>query len=321
MTLTIPDTLDRTSALRALEALRNGVPNRDAVRALGRTQPRAVDAFESMLNQLESATGPATVEGLLLSADFGVGKSHTLRLLEQLALQQGFVVSTVVVSKETPLHDPTRLFLAAVRNGRIPDARGEFVVNLANQSKRKGSNFNEFLDWALRGQPHQIVEASAVLFERLTNVDDTRAIVDYWSGEKIGVSDLRRMMKELNIDSKAFDLKQVKQAELAPVRFELVSRLARAAGYKGWIILFDEVELVARYSVLQRAKAYAQLTRWLGAIPTQSTPGSERSQRSRPITPLPPSTIETRFRSRSVFARRETSRVSPCSLSPKPECL
>jgi len=273
MTLTIPDALDRTSALRALEALRNGVPNRDAVRALGRTQPRAVDAFESMLNQLESATGPATVEGLLLSADFGVGKSHTLRLLEQLALQQGFVVSTVVVSKETPLHDPTRLFLAAVRNGRIPDARGEFVVNLANQSKRKGSNFNEFLDWALRGQPHQIVEASAVLFERLTNVDDTRAIVDYWSGEKIGVSDLRRMMKELNIDSKAFDLKQVKQAELAPVRFELVSRLARAAGYKGWIILFDEVELVARYSVLQRAKAYAQLTRWLGAIPTQSTPG------------------------------------------------
>jgi hypothetical protein len=273
MTLTISDFLDRTSALRALEALRNGVPNRDAVRALGPTQPRTVDAFESLLTQLDTPAGPATVEGLLLSADFGVGKSHTLRLLEQLALEQGFVVSTVVVSKETPLHDPTRLFLAAVRNARIPDARGEFVVNLANKSKAKGSRYNEFHDWALRGQPHQIVEASAVLFERLTNPDDTRAIIDYWSGDKIGVSDLRRMMKETKIDSKAFDLKQVKQAELAPVRFELVSRLTRAAGYKGWIILFDEVELIARYSVLQRAKAYAQLTRWLGAVPNQSTPG------------------------------------------------
>jgi len=273
MTLTMPDSLDRTSALRALEALRNGVPNRYAVRAFGTTQPRAVDAFEQLLAGLTSPSGPATVEGLLLSADFGVGKSHTLRLLEQLALREGYVVSEVVVSKETPLHDPTRLFQAAVRNARIPDTRGEFVVNLANKSKAKGHAFNEFMDWALRGQPHQIVEASALLFERVTNPDDTRAIVDYWAGEKIALADVRRMMKETGIDAKAFDLKQIKQADMAPIRFELVSRLVRAAGYKGWIILFDEVELVARYSVLQRAKAYAQLTRWLGAVPNQSIPG------------------------------------------------
>jgi hypothetical protein len=73
MTLTISDFLDRTSALRALEALRNGVPNRDAVRALGPTQPRTVDAFESLLTQLDSPAGPATVEGLLLSAARAVG--------------------------------------------------------------------------------------------------------------------------------------------------------------------------------------------------------------------------------------------------------
>lgn len=273
MTLTVSDDLDRTSAQRALEALRNGVPNRDAVRALGTTQPRAVDAFEKMLGALTAADGPTSVEGLLLSADFGVGKSHTLRLLEQLALQEGFVVSTVVVSKETPLHDLSRLFLAAVRNGRIPDTRGEFVVNLANKSKARGRSFNEFMDWALRGQPLQIVEASAVLFERVTSAEDTRSIVDFWSGDKLPLAEIRRMMKETGVDSKAFQLKTVKIAELAPVRFELVSRLARAAGYKGWIILMDEVELIARYSVLQRAKAYAQLARWLGAIPHQSIPG------------------------------------------------
>lgn len=273
MTLTIPESLDRKSALRALEALRNGVPNRDAVRAFGTTQPRAVDAFEQMLGALGSSNGPAVVEGLLLSADFGVGKSHTLRLLEQLALQENFVVSTVVVSKETPLHDPTRLFLAAVRNARIPDMRGEFVVNLATRSKARGLAFNEFMDWALRGQPHQIVEASALLFERVTTPEDTRLLVDYWSGEKIALADVRRMMKDTGIDAKAFELKQIKQADMAPVRFELVSRLARAAGYKGWIILFDEVELVARYSVLQRAKAYAQLARWVSAVPNQSIPG------------------------------------------------
>lgn len=41
-------TIDRISAQRALEALRNGVPNGDAVRALGCMQPAALDAFHAV---------------------------------------------------------------------------------------------------------------------------------------------------------------------------------------------------------------------------------------------------------------------------------
>jgi hypothetical protein len=65
----------------------------------------------------------------------------------------------------------------------------------------------------------------------------------------------------------------VKQADLAPVRFAFTSRLVRAAGYAGWVVLLDEVELVGRYSLLQRGKAYAELARWLGAVPAQAVPG------------------------------------------------
>ena len=36
----------------------------------------------------------------------------------------------------------------------------------------------------------------------------------------------------------------------------------RAAGYKGWIVLFDEMELIARYPLLSRAKAYAEINHW-----------------------------------------------------------
>lgn len=49
------DGLDRTEARRALEALRNGVPNADAVRALGCTQERAEAAFVEQLDQTRSA--------------------------------------------------------------------------------------------------------------------------------------------------------------------------------------------------------------------------------------------------------------------------
>jgi hypothetical protein len=39
--------------------------------------------------------------------------------------------------------------------------------------------------------------------------------------------------------------------------------LVRAAGFRGWIVLFDEVELIGRYTIGQRAKSYAEIARWV----------------------------------------------------------
>jgi len=262
----------RIGSLRALEALRNGVPNRDAVKALGSMQPEALDAFKDQLEVLGQGGNPVAVPGCMLAGDFGVGKSHTLLQFEQLALEEGFVVSRVVVSKETPLHDPTKVFLAAVRNGRIPSSRGQMVQELAARLDYHSPEGEAFEDWALRHQPHGIIAATIALHRRLPDPADMERLVDYWAGEKIGVSFLREQLKQLGMP-KAFELKQIKVAELAPLRFELVAQLVRAAGFNGWIILFDEVELVARYSLAQRTKAYAAIAQWMGSIPNQSIPG------------------------------------------------
>jgi hypothetical protein len=49
--------------------------------------------------------------------------------------------------------------------------------------------------------------------------------------------------------------------------------LILAGGYSGWVLLIDEVELIGRYSLLQRGKSYAELARWLGKIQGESIPG------------------------------------------------
>jgi hypothetical protein len=46
-----------------------------------------------------------------------------------------------------------------------------------------------------------------------------------------------------------------------------------AAGYRGWVILIDEVELTSRYPALQRGKSYAELARWMGQIEGEEYPG------------------------------------------------
>jgi len=90
----------------ALEALRSGVPNRAAVRLLGCNQPHVEDRFNEMLNSATDIDSSApNAQGMLISGDFGSGKSHLLAHLEHLALEQNFVCSKVAISKETPLYD------------------------------------------------------------------------------------------------------------------------------------------------------------------------------------------------------------------------
>ena len=267
-----PDT--RVAGQRALEALRNGVPNSDAVRALGCMQPAVLDAFSDRLDRLGvSDPEPPLVDGCLIAGGFGAGKSHTLSYLEQKALERGFIVSRVVISKETPMHDAAKLFVAAIREARMPNGRGSLIDELAPRLDYRAAATASFVEWALRKQPHGILAATVAIHERSNDDELSQQIVNYWSGEKLAVQEIRNALKNLNVPGK-HDVKTVKVADLAPVRFEFAARLARAVGFKGWVILLDEVELVARYSLLQRARSYAALASWLGALPGHGVRGT-----------------------------------------------
>ena len=103
---------------RAMEALRNGVPNREAVRLLGCNQPQAETQFQDLLSRAsDNAAPPRSALGMLVSGDFGAGKSHLLSHFEYRALSQGFVCSKVAISKETPLYDLGKVFKSAMDNG------------------------------------------------------------------------------------------------------------------------------------------------------------------------------------------------------------
>ena len=96
---------------RALEALRAGVPSRDAVALLRSGQAEIEDRFLALVDRARSGDAG----GMLVGGGFGSGKSHLLQHLGQLALNAGFAVSRVVISKETPLHDPVKVFRSAAK--------------------------------------------------------------------------------------------------------------------------------------------------------------------------------------------------------------
>ena len=70
-----------------------------------------------------------------------------------------------------------------------------------------------------------------------------------------------------------FSFKSVPAAQLTDQLTRFVPMLFRAAGYAGWCILLDEIELIGRYTPLQRALSYAWLGAWLGLDGRRRFPG------------------------------------------------
>ena len=266
-------------ARRAIEALRAGVPNRAAIRQMGTEQSSIENRFEAALaaawpDEIPARAGHAA-SGIGLAGGFGAGKSHLLGYLAEVARLQGFVVSRVAVSKETPLSHPAHVLSAALREAALPDRpddpiaaciailreQPETLDALENEVRAPGSGFAP------------IFAASLFLVRRAaTPPDMLRRIARLWSGIKVSTPAIRQALSAAGA-GRVFALKPVAAAEAAEQLIRFISLLFRAAGYGGWCILLDEVELIGRYTPLQRAMSYAWLGRWLGLNGTARFPG------------------------------------------------
>jgi len=259
---------------RAIEALRAGVPNRDVVRLLPPEQRDLDEKFHALLANTEHGhEEDKQAPGLLLEGDFGTGKSHWLEYYRHLALENHFVCSTVVLNKETPLHDLTKIFRAAVESAVIPGMAGPALEEIAHAYEIGAADrFQELLEWAHR-TPGLDPRCAATLhlFARDPSEYTRERVISEWTGYPMRVSDLRAALREIGVLQQFPVGAPVRGA--VPQRFAFLTRFFHAAGYTGWVILFDEAEMISKYSVRQRGRAYAHLAQLLGLVKGAAVPG------------------------------------------------
>jgi hypothetical protein len=251
----------------ALEALRAGVPNRAAVMLLGSVEDAIEERFEAGLGRVWDGS-PAP--GTLFAGGFGAGKSHLLGFLREIALQQNFIVSHVTVSKETPLSAPLVMFAAALRDTVVPGHADDALAIALAELQRRPSALGalEMLVSAPEAGFVPVFAAILHLLLRQVPADLLRRVEAFLAGGKLPGTALRQALTQAGARG-VFDLARITETTLALQRERFISLLFRAAGFAGWCVLIDEVELIGRYSPLQRARAYAELARWLtlGAAP------------------------------------------------------
>lgn len=258
---------DQIQFRRAIEALRAGVPNRDAVLALGCDQPEIQRRFTQQLKLTHASVREGKMaQGMLIEGGFGTGKSHLLEYLLHTALDANFLCSKIVISKETPLYDPVKFFRAAVESAVVPGKRGDALTEIATALNTRGEQYKDLYQWlnSPGAELNSQFAATLFLYERMRNDPTLRdRIIGFWAGEPFSVVEMRRFLREYE-GSGLYELAKISGEELAIQRLKFVTRLIVTAGYSGWILFVDEVELIGRYSLLQRARAYAKLARWIG---------------------------------------------------------
>ncbi len=259
---------DRIQARRAIEALRSGVPNRDAVRHLGVFQGDMTQKFADLLCEVQemAASDKESRSSLVISGGFGAGKSHLMEYLRHETHEQGCVCSHVVVSKETALSNPLKLLRAAAETAVVCDKTGRAVPEILFTLKTDTQEFAELFAWVHEQASFQnrIAPLLKVFMDRPMGSEEIlEKIALEWSGYPMRMPDIRSAFKEIGRD-RNFPVKAIRQHELASQLWRFLPRLFRAAGYGGWVVLIDEVELILRYTRLQRAKSYAQIARLAG---------------------------------------------------------
>lgn len=255
----------------AIEALRAGTPNRAAIRLLGTSETAIATRFAEGLDRIWEAAPPP---GQIIAGGFGAGKSHLLGTLREQALARGIVVSWVTVSKETPLSHTGLMFAAAMRNANVPGTADDVATAALNRIQRIPGAVQALELWTATQEAAvaPMFGAVAHLLGRNLSPALIQGIEAFLCGGKPPSAGVRARLAELGARG-LFELTGMRAIQLDLQRPRFMAQLLHAAGFKGWCVMIDEVELIGRYGPAQRASAYTQLARWLGLWEAMRIPG------------------------------------------------
>ena len=239
-------------ARRLIEHLRGGVP-------LPPSEPPLVIGRAHLYSKVGDLLDTVAAKGsraMALQANYGDGKTHSLRAIWHLAAERNFVVSEVALNRETPMDRLDKVYPKVLAGTYLPGAAQPGIDRLVAGITAGGEDAAKLLRFAadnlhpkIHAVLHNLIEGSST--------EAAEPLLGDLARLDISTNDLKRIHKG-NFNA---TLKFGRFSAQREVRdyFRLIDFLIRLAGHAGWVILFDEAELIARLGRGGRAKAYANV--------------------------------------------------------------
>lgn len=257
-------TEERLRAIQIIESLRSGVPTRLSTRALPDLRP---DLMETIRMDLESLGQGERPRGRLIWGQYGQGKSHFLTAVEHLALDMNFAVSFVSLSREVSCHNAFNFYRRVAPILRTPKSQ---VPGLQKHLlEKRPSDLPSTPIQSADRYPHRLPAVVLELLLHSQGDEDSYALYNDLMGYRLLLSEVRRYAHGVDRLHLLRNQPRFKIAH-APAYFGVLADAIRLCGFGGWVILIDEMELVARLGKVSRLEAYRNLNwllNWSGDVP------------------------------------------------------
>ena len=243
-------------AIRVIESLRSGVPTRTSTRYLPEVRSTLIERFEQDLARFNP--DESIPSGRLIWGSYGQGKTHELTCIEHLAMDEGFAVSRITLNRQLSGQNLFKLYQKLATSIRTTSSQ-RFGIQHDLENKHASD-----LPSIIQQHNRYTHPLPAIVLENYLYAtgEDRELLYADLLGTKLPISDIRRVHKE-NL-GRSFPSREVLETFLVnkhgKAYFELMADVITWCGYKGWVILIDEVELVARLGKAGRLQAYNNLS-------------------------------------------------------------
>ena len=176
----------------------------------------------------------------IVRGDYGVGKTHLLDVLEQLARAGGSVTSRVVLDpREVSLSHPLRLYRAVLNGLRFPDGTCGSLDPLLERLEASDDHVHR-----LTNGPYSRFLSPALFARRTGDAALIDLLTDYVDGYPMDVNEVNSCLVRAGWRGERV-LAMPDFRTYGRMYIHLLGNLAcwlRDAGFKGLLILFDEME-------------------------------------------------------------------------------
>ncbi len=248
------------NARHMIEALRSGIPSR----AVGEYFSSSRGELRSRISKvLDETADKSKSTSLVITGRYGEGKTHILNTAMNMALKKDMVVSLLPLSKETPASDMNLLYKKLLANTWLPGRSQPGIENELEAITASSDVADQMLEFAKSGRLDS--DRLYFVFRAFLGSNDTDehyVMLEDLMGSLAAVPVIKQTY-ERSVREKMIQERRFYKRKNAFDYFTFTSRLFTTLGYSGWLILFDEAELIGRLGRQSRKKAYLNLHRFL----------------------------------------------------------
>ena len=246
-------------ARHIIEALRSGIPSRAVGQYFSEARPKIM---KEISDRLDLVCEQEKSNGMIISGKYGEGKTHLLNTVFNLARSNNMVVSYVSLSKETPMDKLYLVYQKVIQNTYLPKRQQPGFMHELGKISAGSPVANEMLLYAAKQLE---TDKLYYLFRSYLNTEDSDEkflLQADLEGDFIANVPLKKIYRRIFNQPVKYNTNFTKTKHCSDY-FSFMSHLFIQMGYKGWVILVDETELMGRLGKKARLNAYRNMAHFL----------------------------------------------------------